>query len=129
MLSRAVPYSGTISPRVLDLEPGYARVEIRDRPGLRNHLRSVHAIALANLGELTTGLAFNAGLPAEARGIPFRLTMDYLKKARGTITATCRCSPPSSPEESRHEVTADLVDGGGEVVARATAQWLVRPRS
>jgi acyl-coenzyme A thioesterase PaaI-like protein len=55
--------------------------------------------------------------------------MDYLKKARGTITATCRCSPPSSPEESRHEVTADLVDGGGEVVARATAQWLVRPRS
>jgi len=127
MLSRAVPYSGTISPRVLALEPGFARVELRDKPALRNHLRSVHAIALANLGELTTGLAFNAGLPAGARGIPFRLTMDYLKKARGTITATCRCTPPASAEESRHEITADLTDAGGEVVARAIASWLVRP--
>lgn len=124
-----MPYSGTISPRVLELEPGFARVEMRDRAGLRNHLRSVHAIALANLGELTTGLAFSAGLPADARGIPTRLTMDYLMKARGTITATCRCAPPPTSEESRHEIVAELSDPAGEVVARATAEWLVRPRA
>ncbi|PTL80625.1 hotdog fold domain-containing protein [Vitiosangium sp. GDMCC 1.1324] len=127
LLGNLAPYTGTIHPEVLSLEEGYARVRMRDRRGVRNHLRSVHAIALMNLGEVATGVAMMSALPEGMRGIISHLEMDYLKKARGPITAECR-APTATPGERReYDVQADLTDESGEVVARARARWLIGP--
>jgi acyl-coenzyme A thioesterase PaaI-like protein len=129
LLGRVVPYSGTIRPRVLELAPGHARVELRERRRLRNHFGSVHAIALANLGELASGLAMTLALPADARGIPVRVEVDYLKKARGRITAEGRAVPPAVvTAETEARATAELRDADGEVVARVAVVWNLRPR-
>jgi uncharacterized protein (TIGR00369 family) len=129
LIGRYARYTGTIGARVLELEPGYAKVRMRDRPALRNHLQSIHAVALANLGELTTGLAMTVVMPPQARGIPTRLTLEYIKKARGEITAEARCERPDGRESQTYEVRADLIDEAGDVVARAVAEWLVGPKS
>ncbi len=128
VLRQVVPYSGSIKPRVLALSPGHARVEIRERRRLRNHLRSVHALALANLGELASGLAMTTALPPGVRGIPVRIEIDYLKKARGRITAHGRANPPRAVHQTQTSTaTADLTDEAGETIAHMTVIWHLSP--
>lgn len=127
LIGSMATYSGTISPEVLELEPGHARVRMADEPPVRNHLQSVHAVALMNLGELTTGLALLVGLPPGVRAIITHLSMDFLKKARGPIVAECRCELPTARDPRELELRAELANAEGVVVARATARWRVGP--
>jgi acyl-coenzyme A thioesterase PaaI-like protein len=129
LIGTLIPYTGTVRPLVLELEPGFARIAMRDRRRVRNHLGSVHAIALANLAEMTSGLALTVGLPDAVRGIVRRITIEYEKKARGTLIAECRCDLPPIVGRMEFPVTAVVRDASGSTVATATVLWLLEARS
>lgn len=122
-----VPYSGSVAPRIRVLEPGRAEVEIPDRRSNRQHLGSVHAIALLNAAEQASGLAMLAGLPDGIRGIVTAISMQYFRKARGTIRAISTVDVPSVTTDIEVDVTADCVDRAGTVVARAIVRWRLGP--
>jgi acyl-coenzyme A thioesterase PaaI-like protein len=127
IFGRTVPYSGSVGPRFRLLEPGRAEVEIPDRRANRNHLGSVHAIALMNAAEQASGLAMMVGLPTGIRGIVTHISMEYLKKARGTIRAVSTVVIPTVTTDTEVDVTADCLDHEGTVVARATVRWRLGP--
>lgn len=127
LLGRMVPYSATIGARVEHLEPGHARLTLRDRRRVRNHLGSIHAVALTNLGELTSGLALVTAVP-HLRSIVTRLETSFHHKARGPLTAVCRAEPPTVTEATDHVVQADIHDAGGVCVAEVRATWRLSPR-
>jgi len=125
-LGLIAPYSGTIGARVEDVRPGYARVSVKDRRKLRNHLHSIHAIALLNLGEIATGLAVLSTISTNMRGILVDIHADYLKKARGKLTATAEFELPEPLlDNTSCEVEAQLKDQSGETVTRVRATWLI----
>lgn len=125
-LGKIAPYSGTIGARVDEIRPGFARVSLRDRRRLRNHLQSLHAVALINLGELATGLAVLSTISDDMRGILLNVQADYLKKARGRLSATAEFELPVPLQgDTPCEVEAELRDPGGETVTRVRATWLI----
>ncbi len=127
VLGQVVPYTGTLGARVEVLEPGHCVIRLRERRCVRNHLHSVHAMALANLGEMATGLALMNSLPDNARGILVRFNMEYLKKARGVLRAECHCDIPADNREQDYELTGEIRDAADDVVAIAIARWRIGP--
>lgn len=128
VLGVLVPYTGSIRATVLAFEPGFCRVELLDRRCVRNHLASIHAIALANLCELASGLALLGALPSGMRGIVKGFAVQYHKKARGTLVAESRVVAPLAGEEQELRVEVSARDQAGDVVVTAQAHWKIGPQ-
>ena len=128
MIGRLAPYTGTIGAVVQELGEGYSRVTLADRRAVRNHLSCVHAVALANLVELTGNVALGYSLPDDARFIVAGMGLDYVKKARGTITGECRMPPIKSSAKQEYQINVTLRDEDGDVVVEGTLRTLVGPK-
>jgi acyl-coenzyme A thioesterase PaaI-like protein len=127
LLALKIPYSGTLGAEVDELSDGHCKVTLRDRRAVRNHLDCIHAIALVNLGELTTGLAVFHALDGRAKGIVTGLRIAYHKKARGTLTASCDVDIPVVTESCELTVEGLVRDSQGDVVSTIWATWTLKP--
>lgn len=134
LFSRAVclkaPYFASISPRFVSLEPGRCEATLRHRRRVTNHLGTVHAIALCNLAELTAGVMTDATIPRGMRWIPKGMTVEYLKKAVGTMHGVATPDIPVVAADSGYDLPVSVVvsDDSGEAVLRARIAMWVSPR-
>ena len=68
-------------------------------------------------------------LPENTRGILKGIQIQYVKKARGVLSAKCSCEIPLTNEEKELEITGEIKNEQGDVVATATATWLIGPEN
>lgn len=125
------PYFRTIPATVREVEPGRAVVDMRHLPWVRNHLGTVHAIALCNLAELSMGLAAEATVPPTQRWIPKGMEVAYRAKARGTMHAVANLDLPADVGEGvevRCEVSV-VDDGGTEVFTATITLWVTAKKA
>jgi acyl-coenzyme A thioesterase PaaI-like protein len=134
LFSRAIcfkaPYFASISPRIDVLEAGRCEASLRHRRRVTNHLGTVHAIALCNLAELAGGLMTDASIPASMRWIPKGMTVEYLKKATGTMRATATPTVAIVDAQAGYELPVDVVvvNAESEAVFRAKIAMWVSPK-
>ena len=134
LFSRAVcfkaPYFASITPRFESLEPDRCSATIRHRRHVTNHLGTVHAIALCNLAELTAGVMTDASIPASMRWIPKGMTVEYLKKAIGTMRGVATPDIPIVEAATGYELPVSVVvtDPAGDAVFRARIAMWVSPK-
>lgn len=134
LFSRAVcfkaPYFASIAPRITRLEHGRCEGTLADRRKVRNHIGTVHAIAMCNLAELTAGLMVDASLPADMRWIPKGMDVKYQAKALGTLkaVATPALSIVSAADGYDLPVKVSVTDAAGTEVFHATIAMWVSPR-
>jgi len=60
---------------------------------VRNHIGTINAGALCSMAEMTGGLALDSIVPSSMRWIPKTMTVQYIAKATGTITAVSEFDP------------------------------------
>lgn len=121
------PYFSSIAPRVQLLEPGRGIAALRHRRAVTNHIGTVHAIALCNLAEFIGGLACDVSIPPSMRWIPKGMTVQYLKKATGTMRAIATPAFPPRESAEGYELPFDVLvsNTSGEVVFTASiAMWV-----
>ena len=122
------PYFGTISPRFEELRPGFARVSMKKRRGVQNHIGTVHAIAMCNLAELAAGTMTEVSIPAAMRWLPKGMQVEYLKKAETGVEATATLADVAEGPGREVPVTVEIRDTAGVIVCRAVITMWVSPR-
>lgn len=121
------PYFSSISPLFEDLQPGRAVVSMRKRRKIKNHIGTVHALAMGNLCELAAGLLMEATLPADMRWIPRGMEIAYLAKAETEVTATATLAQQSWSTATDVPVEVSVEDAQGHQVVSATITMYVSP--
>ena len=122
------PYFASIRPRFEELRPGFARVSMRKRRAVTNHIGTVHAIAMCNLAEIAAGTMTEASIPAGMRWLPKGMQVDYLRKAETHVEAVATLPEVSEGPARDVPVMVEVKDRTGEVVCRATITMWVSPR-
>ncbi len=113
------PYFKTIKPRFVELKPGYCEIRMKNRKAIRNHLNSVHAIAMCNLCELAGGTALDVTLPSHLRWIPRGMEVQYIKMAKTNLKGTCSIPGDTIKGKGSLPVTVSVTDTGGIEVMKA----------
>jgi len=127
----AAPYFRTIPAVVDSVRPGEVRVHMDDRRKVRNHLGTVHAIALCNLAELAMGALAEVTVPVSHRWIPKSMETEYLAKAKGRMLATATLDLPV-PLLDRQDITVPVRvtdPSGNEVFVARIRIWVTRRRT
>jgi uncharacterized protein (TIGR00369 family) len=128
IVCRKAPYFASIRPRFEELRPGYARVSMRKRRAVENHIGTVHAIAMCNLAELAAGTMTEASIPRGMRWLPKGMQVEYLKKAETGIEAVATLAAVEEGPAREAPVLVELRDAAGTLVCRATITMWVSPR-
>src|SRR3990167_2328724 len=102
-----------------------------------NHVRGIHACAIATAGELAAGLALMYHFsPKEYRVILSNLTTDYHYQAKKDIVATAQLSPDEkssivhalqNEDKTLCTLTTDVKDSDHQLVATVKSTWQIKP--
>ncbi|UTV29477.1 hotdog fold domain-containing protein [Photobacterium atrarenae] len=120
------PYFASIKPQIHELKPGLAKVRIKKRRRVTNHINTVHAIAMCNMAELAAGMMTDVSVPVKSRWIPVGMTVAYLKKATTDLTATALGEAIDWTTEGDKNVPVEVRDTAGNLVFRAEITMNVR---
>lgn len=92
IFGRVVPFVGTSGLRYEELSAERVVVTIRNRRLVQNHIKGIHAAAMALLAETATGFVVGMNLPDDKLPLIKSLKVNYLKRAQGDLRAVATLS-------------------------------------
>ncbi|MDA0913071.1 MAG: DUF4442 domain-containing protein [Bacteroidetes bacterium] len=139
IFKRILPFNAPHGIRILELNEEGVKVRLPSKRANRNHLKGMHACAIATACEFCSGLAVLSKFQMNSyRLIMNRLEVDYLRRAApGDCLARAEVSNDLKDQilrmieqdekgAARFQMVSTLYDSNGEAVAIATVHWHVK---
>ena len=130
---RIVPMVGTAHIRYLDVNKDQVIVRIENQRNMQNHIKGVHAAAMALLAETATGFLTGVHTPDDRIVLIKSLHVDYLKVAQGGLTATATLSVDQQKFIADHEkgellIPVTVIDDAGNEPIQCQMLWAWLPK-
>lgn len=130
---RIVPMVGTANIRYLEVSKEKVVVRIENNRNMQNHIKGVHAAAMALLAETATGFVTGLNVPDDRILLIKTLQVDYLKVASGGLTATATISAEQQQfildnDKASLEIPISVVDDSGQSPIECKMVWAWLPK-
>jgi acyl-coenzyme A thioesterase PaaI-like protein len=133
LFGRVVPFVGTSGLVYEELTSARVVVTIRNRRPVQNHIKNVHAAAMALLAETATGFVVGMNLPDDKLPLIKSLKVDFLKRTQGDMKAVATLSPEQielirSTPKGEVLVPVVVTDESGEEPIQCSMLWAWVPK-
>lgn len=135
VFGRGVPFVGTAKLDIEEVSPQRVVVSIRNRRRVQNHIRGVHAAAMALLAETATGFAVGLHVPDDRIPLIKSLKIDFVKRAHGDLRAEAKLTDDqvrTIMEEEKGELNVPVMvtdEAGAEpILCEAIWAWIPKKR-
>jgi len=133
ILGKKIPFIATAKLKIQELSDKRVAISIQSRRRVQNHLKGIHAVAMALLAETTTGLAIGMHLPDDKIPLLKTLKIDYLRRPRGDLAAIAELSPVQMEDVlslTRGEISVPVIitDQTGAMPIQCELIWAWIPR-
>lgn len=130
---RVVPMVGTANIRYLEVDKDHVTVRIENQRNMQNHIKGVHAAAMALLAETATGFLTGLHVPDDRILLIKSLHVDYLKVAQGGLTATASLSTDQQNFIAENEkgellIPVNVIDDSGNEPIQCQMLWAWLPK-
>ena len=112
LLGNVVPFLGTAGMRFETVSSPRVVVSVRNKRKVQNHIKGVHAAAMALLAETATGFVVGMNLPDDKLPLLKSMKINYVKRSTGDMRAVAELSP--------QQIQSIVSDEKGEVVVKVT---------
>lgn len=128
MFGRVVPFVGSNGLRYEEITPTRVVVTIRNHRKVQNHIKGVHAAAMALLAETATGFVVALNLSDDKLPLIKTLHLDYVRLSVGDMRAEATLTDEQIAliqREPKGEVTVPVVvtDASGEAPVKCQMVW------
>ena len=87
MFCSQIKFAGTTGIKIESISHHHAKIILKNRKKVQNHIGGVHAIAAGVLAESATGIAFGMNVPDSRLPLLKSLTINYTRRMQGDLTA------------------------------------------
>lgn len=137
ILSRQIPFNAPHGIKIETVLKDGIQTRLPYHRKNQNHLKGIHACALATLGEFTAGMALIKAIASEDyRLIMKDLRVEYHKQAREAVSAECLINqdwirthvtdPLGSAEYVFIPLAVDVKNGTGKLICTVHVNWQIK---
>jgi acyl-coenzyme A thioesterase PaaI-like protein len=134
-LGNVVPMVGSAGLRFEELSNERVVVSLRNRRKVQNHIKGLHAAAMALLAETATGFCVGMNVPDDKLPLIKTMKVDYLKRAQGDMKAVAQLRPEQIQQirtQDKGEVTVPVSitdeSGGEPIQCEMVWAWVPKKR-